>query len=132
MVLVDTSVLIDFLKEVDNPATDKLNEVIEIQIPFGIIVHIYQELLQGTASQYDFNTLKKYLDTISFYYPKNEKESYDSAANIYFKCRKHGLIIRSSLDCIIAQIAIENNLKLLHNDRDFENIKIIFPKLIFL
>ena len=132
MVLVDTSALIDFLKGVKNVSTDKLNEIIELQIPFGITGHIYQELLQGTANQHDFNALKKYLDTLDFYRLKDEKESYASAAYIYFKCRKTGVMIRSSIDCVIAQIAIENDLKLLHNDKDFESIKTVFPKLMFL
>ncbi|MDF2529848.1 MAG: PilT protein domain protein, partial [Gammaproteobacteria bacterium] len=44
---------------------------------------------------------------------------YQLAAEHYFKCRKKGLTIRSTIDCLIAQIAIENDLLLLHNDRDF-------------
>lgn len=131
MVLVDTSVLIDFFKGARNSSTDKLNQIIELQIPFGITVNIYQELLQGTSTHHDFNSLKKYLDTLDFYYPSNDRESYAGAASIYFKCRKSGITVRSSVDCLIAQIAIENDLKLLHNDKDFENIKTVFTKLMF-
>jgi hypothetical protein len=123
MVLVDTSVLIDFLKSVENPATVKLNEIIELNIPFGITSHIYQELLQGVLSRKDYTSLKKYLDTFIFFHPLDSKESYAGAADIYFLCRKKGITVRSSTDCLIVQIAIEHGLKLLHNDKDFENIK---------
>jgi predicted nucleic acid-binding protein len=123
MILVDTSVLIDFLKDIKNPATDKFTEIIDLNIPFGITSHIYQELLQGASSQKDFDVLKKYLDTFTFFSPLDKKDSYAQAANIYFHCRKKGITVRSSVDCIIAQIVLEQDLKLLHNDKDFENIK---------
>jgi len=50
-------------------------------------------------------------------------ETYIKAAGIFRKCRKQGMTIRKTIDCIIAAIAQENNLTLLHNDSDFEVIK---------
>lgn len=129
MILADTSVLIDFLKDIKNSATDKLNKIIELDIPYGITSHIYQELLQGTSSQKDFDALKKYLDTLTFFFPLDQKESYSKAANIYFQCRKKGVTVRSSIDCLIVQIAIEHGLKLLHNDKDFEKISTVIKKI---
>lgn len=131
MILVDTSVLIDFLKNKINEGTDKFNTILELSIPFGITSHIYQELLQGTSSERNFNILKKYLDTFTFYSPKDNKQSFAEAARIYFECRKNGITISSSIDCLIAQIARENNLRLLHNDKDFDNIKKIFNNIEF-
>jgi len=129
VILADTSVLIDFLKDIKNSATDKLNKIIELDIPYGITSHIYQELLQGTSSQKDFDALKKYLDTLTFFFPLDQKESYSKAANIYFQCRKKGVTVRSSIDCLIVQIAIEHGLKLLHNDKDFEKISTVIKKI---
>ncbi|MGR3319068.1 MAG: type II toxin-antitoxin system VapC family toxin [Candidatus Anammoxibacter sp.] len=131
MVLVDSSVLIDYLKDKNNPQTKKFSDIIDLQIPFGITSHIYQELLQGTSSQRDFNTLKKYLDTFTFYFPKDGIQSYSEAALIYSKCRRQGLTIKSTIDCLIAQICLENKLRLLHKDNDFLNIQEIFKKLEF-
>ena len=73
MVLVDTSVLIDFLKDKNNAKTNKFDTIFDLNIPFGITSHIYQELLQGSATQKDFNTLKKYLDTFTIYSPRDQK-----------------------------------------------------------
>ena len=123
MVLVDTSILIDFLRDKSGAQASKFNTILELNIPFGITSHIYQELLQGSATQKDFDTLKKYLDTFTIYAPQDEKESYAQAAHIYFLCRKEGIAVRSTIDCLIVQIAREHRLKLLHNDKDFDNIK---------
>ena len=57
-----------------------------------------------------------------FFNPKDEVASYEQAANIYFLCRKKGVPIRSTIDCLIAQTAIERDLYLLHNDKDFDRI----------
>ena len=49
------------------------------------------------------------------------------AARIHFDLRRRGRTVRSAIDCCIAQLAIENNLRLLHRDRDFETIAEIRP-----
>ncbi len=131
MILVDTSVFIDFLKNKKNEGTEKLESIIELKIPFGISSHIYQELLQGTASTKDFDSLKRYLDLLNFYHPLDPKKSYEEAAKIYFTCRRKGITLRSTLDCLIAQIAREHHLKLLHHDADFNKIKHVVTELTF-
>jgi predicted nucleic acid-binding protein len=47
-------------------------------------------------------------------------ESFARAARIYFDCKKKGITIRSTIDCLIAQTALEHDLFLLHNDTDFD------------
>jgi len=131
MILVDTSILIDFLKDKRNSEIDKFNTILEMGIPFGITSHIYQELLQGSATQRDFKTLQRYLDTFIIYSPKDQKQSYAEAAYIYFLCKKRGITVRSTIDCLIVQIAREHGLKLLHNDRDFDNIRKVIKDIEF-
>jgi len=127
MILVDTSVLIDYLRGVRNKATAKLNRILEKSIPFGISDFIYLETLQGCRSEKDFRILKKYLDTQVFYDLKDDWESYAEAAKMYFKLRRKGVTIGSAIDCLIARIAIENNLFLLHNDSNYNRISEHFP-----
>jgi predicted nucleic acid-binding protein len=122
MVLVDTSVIIDYLQGVNNEPVEKFQSILDSGIPYGINSFIYQELLQGVKTERSFNELKEYLDTQRFYRLKDQKESFAEAALIYLKCRKKGITIRSTIDCAIAQTAIENNLALLHNDSDFEKM----------
>jgi hypothetical protein len=120
MILVDTSVLIDFFKGVKNRASNKFRSVLLQNIPFGINSFIYQEVLQGAKSEGEYEDLQKYLVTQHFFHPKEPVNSFTRAARIYFECRQKGITIRSTIDCIIAQTAIEHNLSLLHNDNDFK------------
>ena len=133
MILVDTSVLIDYLRGTENEPARRFQYVLDYNLPFGISSFVYQEVLQGVKSEIDFQTVKGYLDTQRFYGLKDEKESYAAAAQIYLKCRKKGVTIYSTIDCLIAQTAIENDLFLLHNDSDFERMnKIIGLKMFHL
>src|SRR6266498_4057526 len=116
VVLVDTSLMIDYLKGTENAAALRLQYVLDNNIPFGINSFIYQEVLQGVKSEKDFERVKKYLDTQKLYALHDDRESYASAARIYYDCRKKGITVGSSIDCLVAQTAIENNLFLLHND----------------
>jgi hypothetical protein len=77
---------------------------------------------------YSNNTLYQYLNSQKFYSLKN-KQSYSDAALLYFKCRKQGVTIRSTIDLLIAQTAIENDLFLLHFDNDFINMSKVITSL---
>lgn len=122
MILVDTSVFIDYLKGTDNTPARKFQSILNSGMLYGINSFIYQELLQGVKTKKAFDKLKEYLDTQRFYKLKDEKGSFAEAASIYLRCRKKGITISSAIDCIIAQTALENNLMLLHNDSDFEKM----------
>jgi len=122
MILVDTSVLIDFFKKNENGSVEKFRDILKRDIPFGITSNIFQEVLQGARSQKDYNYLKSYLETQIFYIPKNPIESFAQAAQLYRNCRIKGITPRSTIDCLIVQIAIEHDLFLLHNDKDFERM----------
>jgi predicted nucleic acid-binding protein len=131
LILVDTSVMIDYLRGIENNAVSVFQYVLDHNIPFGITSLIYQEALQGVKTERDFRNVKKYLDTQRFYELKDRKESFASAAMIYFNCRKKGITINSTIDCLIAQTAIEHDLYLLHNDSDFDRINKVVPLKMF-
>lgn len=120
MYLVDTSVLIDFLKGKETKQTTHLEYIIQSQIPFGISAFTYQETLQGAKNQKEYDTLNRYLSTQKIYYPTNK--TYEASANLFFRCRKSGITIRSTIDTLIATTAMENGLILLCSDRDFDNM----------
>ncbi|MFZ2447744.1 MAG: PIN domain nuclease [Syntrophobacteraceae bacterium] len=127
MILVDTSVLIGFFKGEKTPAGSYFKTVLERNIPFGITSLIYQEILQGAKSRREYERLDRYLSTQRFYHPKDPVLSFAAAARIYFLCRRKGITVRSTVDCLIAQIAIEHNLLLLHSDKDFEAMAEVIP-----
>ncbi len=131
MVLVDTSVLIDYLKGLANEGVRKFDHLRSMSVPYGICDFVYQELLQGVASPEEFETLKEYLDTQRFYRLRNGRESHAEAARVYFRCRAAGITVRSTIDLLIAQTAVENDVALLHNDRDFLQIGKVEKRLRF-
>jgi len=129
MILVDTSVMIGYLNGSKEDIYEKLDEIIDRGIPFGINCYIYQELLQGAKNVKEYSQLQEYLSTLPFYNLRNGKVSFEKAAYLYFICRKNGITIRSTIDLLIAETAIENDLYLLHNDKDFTNLGKIIPEL---
>ena len=87
------------------------------------------EIIQGSLNMKEFNKLKDYLGSQRFFVLKNGIESYEKAALIYFKCKRKGVTIRSTIDLIIVQTAIENKLFLLHDDKDFSQIASVITEL---
>ena len=131
MILVDTSVLIDYFRGAERPHCHAFQWILDGSLPFGINAHIYQELLQGTRLDQEYEKLKTYLDSQVFYQFQNPLESHAQAAQIYRRCRKSGYSGVSTIDCLIAQTAIENDLWLLHHDSDFEKIAKVAPLKLF-
>jgi predicted nucleic acid-binding protein len=126
MILVDSSILIDYFQGFENKAILSFNTILDRGLPFGINYHIYLEVLQGSRTEKDYISLKKYLDTQVFYELNNGKDSYAEAAQMYLELRKKGVTV-STIDCLIARVALENDLFLLHNDKDFNRISRHFP-----
>lgn len=127
MYLVDTSVWVDFFREKQTAAVLAFEEILDAEISYGITGVIYQEILQGAGSLQDYEQLNEYLSSLYFFHPRPALLSYRAAAKIYFDCRRQGITIRSSIDCLIAQIALENKLILLHDDRDFIAMQKVIP-----
>ena len=129
MVLVDTSVWIDYLRGAKTKAVAKLDRILEAGEPFGITSVIFQEVLQGTDSEASFSRIEAYLGTQRFFQPANDLSSYAEAARLYAACRRKGITIRSTIDCLIAQVALENELAILHSDGDFDRLARVVPGL---
>lgn len=121
MILVDTSVWIDFLKGTNSPERHTLHRLIEEEEDISITEIILTEILQGIREDDDFNKMKDYLLEFPIQKPKGT-ETYLKAAGIYRDCRKKGKTVRKTVDCIIAAICIENGLTLLHKDGDYDLI----------
>ncbi|GMT48451.1 MAG: ribonuclease VapC [bacterium] len=122
MILVDTSVWVDFLRGANSPQQRILHRLIEEEEDISITEIILEEILQGIREDKDFKTVKDYLLNFPIHRPKGI-ETYLHAAGIYRDCRKKGKTVRKTVDCIIAAICLENGLILFHKDRDFDFIE---------
>ncbi len=120
-ILVDTSVWIDFFNGTSSPFRSCLRNLLEKEEEVCISDFILTEILQGLKSDEDFALAKSHL--LDFPILKlSSPDSYIKAADLYRSCRKQGLPVRKTVDCLIAQTAVEHQASLLHNDRDFEHI----------
>jgi len=123
MIYVDTSVLIDFLRGKTTPAVEMLARLDANDVPFAIPILCCQEVMQGARDEAEWRLLREHLSLQRLAVPTDPTALHWEAARIFFDCRRHGLTVRSSVDCLIAAHAIEAEATLMHNDEDFESIK---------
>ncbi len=117
MVLVDSSVWIDFFNGTENTETDKLNEILGLEeVVIGDL--ILAEVLQGFRSDTDYKTAKNVLTSLAVH-DLLGKELAIKSANNFRKLRKKGITIRKTADVIIATYCIENKIPLLFTDKGF-------------
>ena len=120
MVLVDTTVWIDFFADKSTPQVARLQDLIESDEDLCLCGVILAETLQGIRVDADYRRTKDHLDSLIFF--PMHRATFVRAAELYRDVRKKGVTVRKPVDCMIASIAIEHDLSLLHNDRDFEHI----------
>ncbi len=127
MILVDTSVLVDFLAGRETAPCRYLERLVREQAAFFLAPPVIQEVLQGARDEAEWRMLNTYLASQMWVGVRDPLQSHVDAARIYFDCRRRGLTVRSTADCLIAQIALEHGFALLHDDRDFESIRAVRP-----
>ncbi|MBC8526861.1 MAG: PIN domain-containing protein [Candidatus Cloacimonetes bacterium] len=125
MVVVDTSVWVDYFKNKENSKTKLLEKILSSNKQIVLPGIIYVEILQGIKTDKKFNGAKEILDDFIFF-PMDNKETYLKSIEIYRTCRKNGTTIRKTVDCLIASVVLENNFEFLHNDKDFDSISKFF------
>ena len=117
MILVDSSVWIDFFNGTACAETDKLNEILGLEeVVIGDL--ILAEVLQGFRSDTDYKVAKNVLTSLTVY-DLLGKDMAVKSANNFRKLRKKGITIRKTADVIIATYCIENKMPLLFTDKDF-------------
>ena len=115
--LVDSSVWIDFARDVRSPQVDALTRAVTARTAMTTDA-VRLELLAGVTR---FDLLASALDACEDLAPLLRVDVEDAAA-MYRTCRRAGETIRSLNDCLIAAIAIRNDVPVLHHDRDFDII----------
>lgn len=130
MILLDTSALIEFLNHTDSPVAKAIENIILSSADAALTDIVLTEVLQGIRLERDYHEIKESLLTFPVLSLKGP-QSYIYAADIYRKCRAKGTTVRSTIDLLIAQAAIEHGAALLHNDRDFDAIASVSTLKIF-
>ncbi len=131
MVIVDTTVWIDYLRGVCSPQTSWLERELPKQ-RLGILDLILCEILQGIRDGRQFEDTLATLLKLKVY-QTGGIEMATSAARNFQSLRRSGFTVRKTIDCWIATFCILNGHTLLHNDRDFQpfeavlGLKVIHP-----
>jgi predicted nucleic acid-binding protein len=121
VILVDTSVWIDFLEGKGTPQHYELRRIIENDEDICLAGIVVTEILQGIRNGRQNREIRDYLLEFPMMNPQGIS-SYIQAAEIYRTCARKGKTVRKTIDCLIAAVAIEHDLLLFHNDRDYINI----------
>jgi predicted nucleic acid-binding protein len=120
MVLVDTSVWIDFFANRATTEVEHLTEALEAEETVCFTGVILQELLQGIRSPKQRHSLEESFLPFVELFPS--RTTYRLAAELFRKSRAAGHPIRSSIDCLIAACCIEQGVKILEKDKDYTYI----------
>jgi predicted nucleic acid-binding protein len=123
-VVVDSSVWVDFFNKKKSNEIDIIKHWIENQPLVSciyVLAVIYQEVLQGIKEDKFYDLVKEVIQGFNF--PDfNMYEAAENAAAIFRKLQRKGITIRKQNDCLIAAICIILDYKIMHKDRDFDNI----------
>jgi len=121
MILVDSSAWIDMLRGSNSAAADRLSYELAGKTKLFVPGLVYTEVLAGVDNDADLTrTIRVFAPHLEG--PPLTRRDYEEAARIYRTCRSKGVTIRSTIDCLIAALAINNDLPLLTKDADFRLI----------
>jgi hypothetical protein len=119
VLLIDTSLWIGVFRDRSGQVRQQL-EILIADRDVLLTRFTQLELLQGSLNEQEWTLLSSYLEVQD--YLELTIHSWQAAARIYYDLRRQELTVRSPIDCCMAQAALENDLLLIHNDRDFETI----------
>jgi predicted nucleic acid-binding protein len=119
MVLIDSSVLVLILRDATGANADRLFAAIGDE-DLAMTRFVEMEVLAGARDEREWKAIQAYLDHWQMIELK--PDTWVNAARMFYDLRRNGKTVRKLFDCCIAQVAIENNLTLVHNDRDFNAI----------
>ncbi|MDB5424049.1 MAG: domain nuclease [Phenylobacterium sp.] len=118
MTLVDSSVWIDYFRDLQTPTCERLESLLSVeQLIIGDL--ILTEVLQGCVAERDFRRVLNRLGALTVIRIADEDIAVASARN-YRRLRAEGVTVRKTIDCLIATRCIADGHSLLYSDRDFD------------
>jgi predicted nucleic acid-binding protein len=118
LILVDSSVWIDYFKGAVTPQTEKLDQLLGRE-PLATGDLILTEVLQGFRRDRDFDTATRVMTSLTIVELGGQEIGIQAARN-FRALRSLGVTIRKTIDTVIATRCIESGYRLLHDDRDFD------------
>ena len=129
MILVDTSVWIDYFSGAENRPADQLDHALAAEtVLIGDLILL--EILQGFDRERDFQSAKDALDPLDCVHLGTKNLAVKAAAH-FRHLRSEGITIRKTVDMLIAAWCMNHDIALLHNDKDFARIASKLPLYIY-
>lgn len=131
MVIVDTTVWIDFLRGTANPESLWLRANAGT-VPLGLTDLALCEILQGIPDEASFRAALAHFQLFPIFETGGAALAIEAAKNFRL-LRSRGFTVRKTIDCLVATFCIREKLSLLHRDRDFDafekvlNLSVIRP-----
>ena len=122
MVIVDTTVWIDYLRGLGNKETDYFDRELGRQ-RFGLTDLILCETLQGIGDEKAFTRVLRGLRKFEIFETGGEELAIEAARN-FRSLRQRGRTVRKTIDCLIATFCLRDGHSLLHRDRDYDQFEV--------
>lgn len=120
MLVVDSSVWIDFFNDADHPAVEMLDQMLERgEIRLVVPDLVLFEVLRGFRLEHEHRRARSLMETLDIEVTGGAELAL-AAAQHYRSLRAQGITVRSGIDVIVAAFCIERDYALLHRDRDFD------------
>ena len=116
--LVDTSALVDYLRKAETDAAIRVR-ALELSETLAVTDVVVMEVLAGARDEAHLGQLERFLGGFE-HLSVVASDDFIAAAALFRVCRSRGETVRRMTDCLIAAIAIRNDVRVLHNDRDFD------------
>ena len=121
MIVVDTSVWIDFFRGATSAKVAQFVALVEEDAGIALTDVILTEILQGLRSDTDVRKVERRLAPFEVLRLES-LDDFRRAAALYRIARRQGITVRRTLDCLIASVCIRNDSALLHADADFDRL----------
>jgi predicted nucleic acid-binding protein len=120
-ILPDTSAWVEYLRRTGSQVNHRMRQLLEDDSPIATCDVVMMELAAGARSSAHRRELHRLLSRCRLL-PVRPLFDYETAARIYQRCRQSGVTPRSLSDCLVATVAIGNDVPLLHADADFDRM----------
>jgi len=118
VILVDTSAWIEYLRKTASDVNVRVR-ALELTDQLAVTEVVVMELLAGARDPAEETSLRRFVGGFSFL-PLVGLGDYEHAADLFRRCRRQGVTVRTMTDCLIAAVAIRNDVPVLHADGDFD------------
>lgn len=118
MTLVDTSAWVAFLRKTERPARWAVRRLLDEDVALQTTDVVVMELLAGARDEHHEWQLRRLLGRCE-HLPLEGLASFEAAAALYRRCRRAGETVRALTDCLVAVVALQADVAILHDDRDF-------------